>query len=187
MILLSPYVQTLFIVESIIMIMALIALFWAIKLSLDFNLDDTTSSQYSLNKKSYLVSTIVMFVLYVKLPLFLYFVWVMDSLALIVPGAMCAAGIVSSSDLGVLMLGIKIVNLFLLSSWLLLNSEDKNSKDYPFTKLKFIFFQVIFVVLGIEFALMASHFSAITTEVPVQCCSVIFEQNKNTANPLLYN
>ena len=187
MILFSPYVQTLFIVETIILIMSFIALFWAIKLFVDFDQSKTTSYQYSLNKKSYLISTIVMFTLAVKLPLFLFFVWVMDSLSLIVPGAMCAAGIVSASELGTWMLGIKIINLFSLSLWLLLHNQDKNSKDYPFTKLKFGIFQILFVMLGIEFVLMMAHFSKITTDVPVLCCSVLFEQNTNTAVSLLYN
>lgn len=97
MILLSPSVLTLIIAEGILLILSFIALLASLRIGVDFNPTKTTTYQYELNKKSYLVSTIIMFVLILKLPLFFFFIWGLDNTALLVPGAMCAAGIVGAT------------------------------------------------------------------------------------------
>ena len=179
MILLSPYVQSVFIVEGIILLLFSIGLYWAIKISLEFDARKSTSYQYSLNKKSYLVATIIKFALLIKLPLFLFFIWTMDALSNIVSGAMCAAGIVSATKWGTTMLMLKIIVLFGLCGWLLLHVKDMAETSYPFTKLKFILFQPLFILIALEFTLEIAHFTQISTDIPVQCCSVLFTQDIN--------
>lgn len=183
MILLSPYLLSIFIVEGIILTLASISLYWAIKISLDFDINNTSSYQYNLATRGYLVAVIIMFILSVKLPMFLYFVWTMDSLSSIVPGAMCAAGIVSGSDYGTFMLGLKIFNLLFLCGWLLLNYYDLKSPNSIYMKLKFYLFQPLFLSLVLEFVLEIAHFSNISTTTPVACCSVIFSQNSINSLP----
>lgn len=183
MILLSPYLLSIFIVEAIILILASISLYWAIKISLDFDINNTSSYQYNLATRGYLVAVIIIFILSVKLPIFLYFIWTMDSLSNIVPGAMCAAGIVSGSDYGTFMLGLKIFNLFFLCGWLLLNYYDLKSPNSVYMKLKFYLFQPLFLLLVVEFILELAHFSKISTQTPVACCSVIFSQNDINSLP----
>lgn len=183
MILLSPYLLSIFIVEAIILILASISLYWAIKISLDFDINNTTSYQYNLATRGYLVAVIIIFILSVKLPIFLYFIWTMDSLSSIVPGAMCAAGIVSGSDYGTFMLSLKIFNLFFLCGWLLLNYYDLKSPNSVYMKLKFYLFQPLFLLLVVEFILELAHFSKISTQTPVACCSVIFSQNDINSLP----
>lgn len=187
MILLSPYIQSVLIVEAIILLLSLVALFWAVKIALYFNPKSTTSKQYNLNKKSYLVATIIKFALIVKLPLFLFYIWTLDIISGIVPGAMCAAGIVSATEFGTGLLMIKVLILFGLFGWLLLHSLDINAVDYPYTKLKFIVFQPICILMGIELIMEVSHFMQISTDVPVQCCSVVFEQSSAGVSSLMQN
>lgn len=187
MILLSPYVQSVLIVEGIVLLLSFVGLYWAIKITLGFDPKATTAHQYNLNKKSYLVATIIKFALIIKLALFLFFIWTMDSLSSIVPGAMCAAGIVSATEWGAGMLGLKIAILFGLCGWLLLHVKDMSETSYPFTKLKFTLFQPLFMLLALEYALEIAHFTQITTDVPVQCCSVLFEQDLNPQTQFLQN
>lgn len=187
MILLSPYIQSVLIVESIIFLLCLVGLFWAVKISLYFNPKSTTSKQYNLNKKSYLVATIIKFALIVKLPFFLFYIWTMDTISEIVPGAMCAAGIVSATEFGPELLMIKLLILFGLFAWLLLHSLDINEVDYPYTKLKFIIFQPICILIGIELFMEVYHFMQISTDVPVHCCSVVFEQSSAGTASLMQN
>lgn len=108
----------------------------------------------------------------------------MNSLSSIVPGAMCAAGIVSGSKYGTFMLGLKIFNLFFLCGWLLINRYDLQSPKSAYMKLKFFLFQPLFFLLVLEFILELTHFSKLSTDSPVACCSVIFSQNDIDSLPV---
>lgn len=177
MILLSPYLLSIFIVDAIVLALGAVALFWSLKISLHFDIKSTTEFQYDLAKKGYLVATIIMFILSAKLLVFLYFIWTMDALSSLVPGAMCAAGIVSATDYGSFMFGLKIVNLFLLCGWILIHVNDMKSIKSEFLKLKFTLFQPLFFLLVLEFILELAHFTRISVDTPVACCSVIFSQS----------
>ena len=172
----SPYIITFLVVESLILFFSFIALFFAFKIVKNYNEKAHVESQFDLAKKGYLVSTIIFFILAVKIPLFLFFVWAMDTVASIVPGAMCAAGIVDATEQGSFMFAIKILNLFFLSAWMFLNHEDAKTKNSVFLKLKFKLFIFLFVFLLVEFMLEFVHFSSIALDEPVQCCSDIFRQ-----------
>ena len=100
----------------------------------------------------------------------------MDTASAIVPGAMCAAGIVDATEQGAYMFFLKILNLFLLSGWMLINHEDAKTKTSIFLKLKFKLFIFLFFFLFAEFILEFIHFSSIPLDEPVQCCSDIFRQ-----------
>lgn len=184
-ILANPYVQTLLLVEGILLFLGLIALLASLRIGLDFNPRLTTSYQYGLNKKSYLVGTIIMFILLLKLPLFFFFIWVIDGLSLHVLGAMCGAGIVSATPWGAWMFFVKILTLFLLCAWILLHRVDLSETTYPFTRKKFLLFQGLFFILVVEFLLELAHFLNIPTDTPVACCSVLFDQTSN--NPWYEN
>jgi hypothetical protein len=180
MILFSPYVLTLTLMEGILLLLGFIALLASIRIGLDFDPSKSTAYQYALNKKSYLVATIIMFILLLKLPLFLFFVWTLDILSLSVAGAMCAAGIVSATEWGSTMFFLKIINLFLLAAWVLMHRLDLSESTYPFTKRKFLLFQGLFFLLFLEFALQLAHFLQIPADSPVACCSVLFDQTGQT-------
>ncbi|MBO8086558.1 MAG: hypothetical protein J7D61_11020 [Marichromatium sp.] len=171
-------------VEGILLLLGGIALFASVRIGLDFDPSKSTTYQYSLNKKSYLVATIIMFILLIKLPLFLFFVWTMDILSLSVAGAMCAAGIVSATDWGSTMFFLKIINLFLLVAWVLMHRLDLSEPTYPFTKRKFLLFQGLFFLLFLEFSLQLAHFLQIPTDSPVACCSLLFDQTSQTHEAL---
>ncbi len=57
----------------------------------------STELQYKLEKKSYLVSVVISVVLILKISLVAFFTYSLDELSLIVPGAMCGAGVIGSN------------------------------------------------------------------------------------------
>lgn len=176
MIMLSPFLISFFLTEFIILIFSFIAFFWALKISLEYNILELNKHQYDLAQKGYLVSTIIKFILFLKLPLFLFFIWSMDWVSQIVPGAMCAVGVLDATDYGSYMLILKVINLFLLSGWLLVQKEDSLTPTSKYMQTKFRLFQPLFLLLLLEFILEFSHFSGIRLDVPAPCCSVIFAQ-----------
>jgi len=141
-----------------------------------WNFDAFTSEQFTLEKRSYLVMTIIWFALILKILLLPYFVYTIDRLSDIVPGAMCAAGIIKANSYGNPLLTLKITIIFLGALWMTLNRLDLQAKEYPYTQQKLWFFISIFVLLSVEFGLDILYFTHIETTNPVTCCSVIFGQ-----------
>ncbi len=160
--------------ETLLYVLALIAFIGAIGILKDWDFSTTSVKQYQLEKKAYLIILIIIFSLIFKILLVPYFAYTIDKLSTIVPGAMCAAGVIGANDYGNPLLLIKISILFLIGIWMIVNHEDLKAINYPFFKEKFWFFVLIFILLSVEFYLDITYFLNISLEQPVSCCSVIF-------------
>ena len=172
--LLSPDVITNLMLESLLLVFALLAFLISLQIVMRWNKEAATPLQYTLEKRAYLVATIVEFVFWLKLPLFLYFIYTLDSLSNILPGAMCAAGVTTATVYGIWLFGVKILNLYLFGLWIVVNRIDRSRPDYPYTRQKFLFFLLIFPLFALEVVLEYLHFSAINPHVIVSCCGTLF-------------
>ncbi len=132
-----------------------------------WNFNATTTFQYSLEKKNYLVNTIIYFTIVVKIILFVFFVKSLDELSPLVPGAMCATGVIGANTYGNTLLLLKIFILFLLGIWIIVNKLDLESKVFPYLKEKYYLFSFIFFLICIEFILEIFYFMNIPLSVPV--------------------
>lgn len=163
--------------QIILFILLFIAFYFSTFIIKNWDYEKTTSKQYKLEKTSYLVILIIFFTLIVKIFLFPYFAYSLDNLSHIIPGAMCAAGVIKANNYGEILLVLKLIILFCIGVWLIINSLDLKEKIYPYTKRKFAFFIFIFVLILIETTLDILYLSNISTKEPVMCCSVIFGAN----------
>lgn len=180
-VLLSNEVIIYLVSQTILLILQIFALFWVFDIVKNWDFNSTKPKQYSLEKKSYLVMLIIFFALIVKIALIPYFAYVIDNLSNIVPGAMCAAGVISANDYGVKLLALKVFIVFFNSIWIIVNSEDLKEKNYPYIKIKLYFFMFIFFLVLIEYILDILYFTNISLDEIVLCCSVIFGvQGENT-------
>jgi len=139
--------------------------------------------QFALERRAYLVMTILGFVFAIKFLLVVYFVFTIDNLAVLVPGAMCAAGVISANDYGLNLLLVKLLLLFFLLLWMALNRYDLEAKQYPIFRQKSWLFIGIFLLVLLEGWLDIAYFSHIDLRAPVSCCSALFGQLEG-ANPL---
>ncbi len=160
-----------------------IAFFVSARILVKWDFGSLSEEQYALEKRSYLVMTITLFVFVVKFPLLPYFVFTIDDLSSLVPGAMCAAGVISANDYGLKLLFVKLFIVFMLILWIMINRYDLEEKNYPWFRHKSILFIVIFALMIVELWLDISYFSAIDIHAPVSCCSALFGQLEG-ANPL---
>jgi len=172
-------------VDTTIYIFFLISLYIAILVVKYFDINKDTYLQYSLEKRTYLVSTIVQYGQFLKIVLFFYFIFTLDKLSNIIPGAMCAAGVITANRYGVGLLVLKVLNLYLFGLWILANRVDLNTKDYRFTKFKFKFFIAIFLLITIELILEFLYFNAIDISKIVSCCGVLFNPISSSSVSLL--
>jgi len=182
-ILLNTQVEIYLLGEAISYLFFLIAFLISIKILIKWDFESFSSEQYRLEKQSYLIVTILIFIFGVKFLLLPYFVFTIDSLNTLIPGAMCAAGVISANSYGLELLFFKLFLIFLLTVWLTINYFDLEAKDYPFTKMKYYLFIAIFIIASIEFYLDWSYFLDINLNQPVSCCSALFGQLEG-ANPL---
>lgn len=185
-ILLSNEIIIFLFVQIILFILLSIAFYFSLSIIKNWDFNKTTNKQYKLEKTSYLVILIISFTLIVKIVLFPYFAYSLDNLSNIVPGAMCAAGIVGANEFGQINLALKILILFFIGVWLIINSLDLKEKTYPFTKKKYFLYIFIFILSIIELFLDFSFLDNISTKEPVMCCSVIFGVN-NTGTKIPFD
>ncbi|MDB2405502.1 hypothetical protein N9W00_01030 [Arcobacteraceae bacterium] len=126
---------------------------------------------------------IICFALSIKVLLLVYFIYTIDLLASIIPGAMCAAGVISSNQYGETLLVLKIMILFLSASWIVINKLDLEYKNFPYLTKKFKIFIFIYSLLIIELILEFFYFTNISTESLATCCSVLYNSESVSAIP----
>ncbi|RLA75705.1 MAG: hypothetical protein DRG11_00450 [Epsilonproteobacteria bacterium] len=171
---LSNNIIALFFIQTILLLFATYSLYISIDIIRYWDFGKSTTTQYSLEKKNYLVATIIFFVVVVKIVLFLFFINSLDGLSVIVPGAMCAAGIVNANEYGTILLIFKLFTLFGFGIWIVLNKLDIQALDYPYLIKKYYLFVLLFVFICLEFIVEILYFTNISIQQPVLCCSAVF-------------
>lgn len=173
-VLLTPEVIILLIEDFLLLIFNTIAVIIAYRIQKNFNLNDTSLKQYTLEKQTYLASYIIKFSLYLKIVSFLFFIFTLDKLSNIIPGAMCAVGVTTASDYGIYLLLLKIFNIYLYGFWLLINDNDMKQEDYPFTRIKFRYFIYIYFFFLLELIIQNLYLFDINPQELVSCCGTVF-------------
>lgn len=183
---LTPGVTSSLFLELFLLLILSVAFYQTLLILKSWQLGETSSIQYKLEKKSYLVSSIVSFSLFVNLLLLPYFAYTLNELALIIPGAMCGAGVISSNPFGNPLMILKFIIILLSMLWIVLNKEDTRSKNYKYFRKKLLFFLFIFTLILSDFILSLNFFSGLNTEEPVLCCSNIYK-NATSMPPAFVN
>ena len=175
-ILLTPEVIILFIEDFLLLGFNTIAVLIAYRIYKNFDLNNTSNKQYNLEKQTYLASYIIKFSLYLKIISILFFVFTLDKLSNIIPGAMCAVGVTTASDYGVYLLLFKMLNIYLYGFWLLINNNDMKRENFPFTKIKFKYFLFIYLFFIVELVVQWLFFFDINPQELVSCCGTVFNE-----------
>lgn len=181
--LLSNQVIVFLLSEATLFTLLFVAFVVSLKVLLKWDFESFTPFQFALERQAYLVSTIILFVFMMKFVLVVYFIFSIDALSLLLPGAMCGAGVIKANVYGSYLLIFKLIILFLLTLWLYLHFYDIHTKNHKWFKQKSWLFSFIFVFITLELGLDFSYFSNIDTHLPVSCCSALFGQLEG-ANPL---
>ncbi len=169
--------------ETLLYLLAIVAFVVSLQILRRWDFGATTPEQYRLEKRAFLIVTIIQVILWLKIALLPYFAYTIDKLSLLIPGAMCGAGVIAANDYGNPLLFLKIMLLFGIGIWLIVNRMDQHAPDYPWLKTKFRFFLVLFLLLSLEYGMDIAYFSHISTSDVVQCCSAIFGISGNNLLP----
>ncbi len=186
MIFLSNGVIVFLFIETLLLILLSVAFINVLTILKSWNFEATTTKQYILEKRSYLVLLIIFFTLSFKIILLPYFAYMIDTLSDVVPGAMCAAGVINANKYGVWLLWLKIFILFLVGIWIILNHYDLKAENYPFFKKKLWLFILIFALIAGESVLDILYLKNISTKSIVSCCSSIYGAS-GISNPIPFD
>ncbi len=138
------------------------------------NIESGSELQLRLERRTYLISTLLGFALGAELLSLLLFVRTAESLSGQFVGAMCATGVLNVNAFGFPTLLLKIAVFFLASSWLLLNRVDNRGYDYPLVRVKYGLLLAIAPLTLLELATQTRYFLDLKPEVITSCCGSLF-------------
>ncbi len=140
--------------------------------------DITSSSelQLSLERKTYLVSTLVQYALLFQVISAFLFIYTADDMHNLLVGAMCATGSLNANPYGFPALYAQIVTLFLAAAWISLNRIDNRAEDYPLTRKKYSLLFLILPAVTAGYVLQLTYFGSIDPDVITSCCGVLFSE-----------
>ena len=134
-----------------------------------------SEEQLLLERRTYLVSMMLSYVLALEIGSFFLFIYAADSLHPLFTGAMCAAGTFNADGYGYPALLLKIVGLMLAGLWLILNFVDNRAHDYPLIKREICLLLLLAPIAIAEGAVETAFFLGLKGNMITSCCGSLFE------------
>jgi hypothetical protein len=179
----QPAILALTLADGIALVFLTYAAIFAIRLLKQWDLGSGHGIQLKLEQRTYLISTIVTFILFSQSIALLLFIFNADRMADSFVGAMCSVGSLNADPWGFPALILRLVLFFLASAWLVMNHLDNKHRRYPLTRSKYGLLLPIFLFtlitaitqLGYFFGLDGAAGATITS-----CCGSLFSVNAQT-------
>jgi hypothetical protein len=171
---LQPAVIALLTGSLLVVLMVLYAAFWGWKIIDGWDLQSGSERQLALEKKTYLVSTLMTYAFGFQILSFFLLVFVADDLHRLFVGAMCAAGTLNVNEYGYPAVVFKVLNCLLAGVWLILNYTDNRACDYPLIRKKYSLLLVIVPFLLVETEELWGYFLNLKANVITSCCGSLF-------------
>jgi len=160
--------------------------YYGVQILRKWDLQSGHEGQLVLERRTYLISTILTFVFGLELMSLFLYVFTANNLCPLFVGAMCAAGTLNVNPYGYPTLVLKIVSFLLAGLWLILNHADNQAYDYPLIRKKyFLLASIVPFSLG-ETSLQGAFFLNLKANVITSCCGSLFsaEQIKGVGSEL---
>jgi hypothetical protein len=136
--------------------------------------------QLELERRTYLVSTVMSYALGFQLLSLFLFIYTADTLSPLFIGAMCAAGTLKVNGFGYPTLMLKIVSCLLAGLWLIVNATDNRAHDYPLVRTKYWLLLFLAPFLLAETTTQAAYLLGLRPNIITSCCGTIFTSDANT-------
>jgi hypothetical protein len=172
----QPGIIALLLGSGITLVLLIYAAGLGIKIIRNWDISSSSEEQLALERKTYLVSTLVRYGLVFEIVSAFLFIYTADDLHNLLVGAMCATGSLNANSFGFPALYAKIAIFFLSAAWIALDSLDSRAEDYPLTKTKYrlLLFVIPLVLAG--YVLQILYFGGIDPDVITSCCGVLFSE-----------
>jgi hypothetical protein len=148
--------------------------FHGMKILSRWDLHSGSELQLELERRTYLISTIMSYILSFELMSLFLFIYTADDLHPLFTGAMCAAGTLAVNQFGYPALLLKAGNFLLAGVWLIINHADNKGYDYPLLRIKYELLTIVAPLLVLECFLLIAYFSGVKPDVITSCCGSLF-------------
>ena len=136
--------------------------------------------QLDLERRTYLISVILSYILLFQIGSLFLYIFTADSLHSQFTGAMCAAGSLSVNSYGYPVLILKIVNCLLAGIWLIINHVDTRGYDYPLIRPKYGLLNILVPLVLLEVIFQFVYFFNMKADVITSCCGSLFSTDKHS-------
>lgn len=174
----QPAILALFCSSLLTDLMVLIAGWYGLLILAKWDLGSGSELQLGLERRTYLISTILAYAFIAQLSSLLLFIYTADFLHGRFIGAMCAAGTLNLNTFGYPLLIIKIVNFLLAGLWLIINHADTKGYDYPLIRVKYGLLLAILPLLLVELYFQFGYFFGLHADVITSCCGSLFSSGR---------
>ncbi len=171
---LHPAALALMLIALLVSGMGIYAGYYGIRILRYWNPACGSEQQLELERRTYLISTIMSYILSFELISLFLFIYTADDLHTLFTGAMCAAGTLAVNSFGYPTLLIKIINFVLAGIWLIVNYTDNRGYDYPLIRVKYILLTLIVPLLLLESFLLFAYFAGLKPDIITSCCGSLF-------------
>ena len=171
---LNPSVLALLVSSLLISFMVLYSAVYGAQILKSWDIASGSELQLSLERKTYLISTILSYFLGIQIISLFLFIFTVDSLCPLFVGAMCAVGALTVNGFGYPTLVLKLVNFLLAGLWLIINHADNSGFDYPLIRKKYAFLMVLTPLIMAESAVEITYFLEMKPDIITSCCGSLF-------------
>jgi len=172
----SPAVIALLTASLLVAAFTLYASWVGVQIILQWDIDSPGEKQLQLERKTYLVSSILSHVLIIELVSLFLFIAVVNHLHAFFTGAMCAAGVLNVNPFGHMTLAVKTATFFACGVWLVVNHVDSLGHDYPLIRFKYALLLGICLMLGAEGMLQTRFLLSLDPQIITSCCGTLFAE-----------
>ena len=167
--------------SSAICVLALVASApFAVEVIRRWDIRSGSERQLKLERRTYLFSTLLAFVLLAQLASVLLFVFNAEKMSGMFVGAMCAVGTLNVNPWGFPALNAKIALFFLAAMWLAINHVDSRARDYPLVRIKYGLLLLLAPLLAAAAWTEAQFFLNLKADVITSCCGSMFSEGSKT-------
>jgi hypothetical protein len=171
---LHPPIVALLVGSVLVSFLLALASWYAVRILRHWDLTSGSELQLALERRTYLVSTVMGYACAFQVVSLFLFVYTADDLAPLFVGAMCAAGTLHVNPYGYPTLVLKAVGAILAGVWLILNHADNRGRDYPLIRQKYGFLLGLTPVVFGETVTQAAYFAGLEADVITSCCGSLF-------------
>jgi hypothetical protein len=176
---LHPAIVALVLVSFLMDGMILYSLFFGIRIIRRWDMKSGSEEQLSLERKTYLISTILSYVLVFQLGSLFLYIYTADNLHNLFVGAMCAAGTLNVDPYGYPTFLLKILNFILAGLWLIVNYADNQAYDYPLIRKKYGMLLILAPLIVMESVSQGFYFAQMKADIITSCCGSLFSSEKS--------
>ena len=150
-----------------------------------WDLQSGSEQQLQLERRTYLISTLVGYALLFQILSLFLFIFTADRLHGLFVGAMCAAGTLNVNGFGYPALLLKLATCLLAGIWLVINHADTQGYDYPLIRVKYGLLLLLAPLVVLETGLQVAYFLRLQPDVITSCCGSLFSPARLGGGDLL--